>query len=270
MSASVAGESGDVRWRTDRHGFRRAGDATIEKPEGTRRVLLVGDSFAVGYRVGQADDLGSRLQQALGEAGAPVEVLAAGAGYPSQAARVVASRLRFAPDLVVLGLTLGNDLQQELFETGGPPRDAAQRLLLGRAAFRSSPHLFAVRLDRTLRAWRMYRELARLSGYEPIASWNADRPLGTPAATPPRRGRCWARSGACWRRVEAIEVRRTAADGRDLGANAPYSPRAFFRISGAEAPKYFTARRLQVGVRRTLATYSSSTLRSCASSWRTP
>ena len=62
---------------TDSLGLRGP-EATRSKPPGTKRVLLLGDSYLEGYSVGPADLVSTRLERRLGESVPEVEVLNAG------------------------------------------------------------------------------------------------------------------------------------------------------------------------------------------------
>lgn len=80
------------------------------RTEGSRRVLLLGDSFAMGYGVERPRIFADRLEHAV-----PADVVNAGTGGYElvQQPRVLAEYgPRFRPDLVVYALYLGNDLAQ--------------------------------------------------------------------------------------------------------------------------------------------------------------
>lgn len=102
------------------HGMRD-GSYAFERPPGVERVAVVGDSFLVGLGVEPADLLTARL---AGRLRPGTEVMNFGVnGYgPIQELLLVADRVRlFRPDLVVLLLYLGNDLEDldgSSFRTG--------------------------------------------------------------------------------------------------------------------------------------------------------
>jgi hypothetical protein len=90
----------------------------VAKPAGIRRVAVLGDSFLIGFGVPDADLLTARLQRDFLP---QTEVLNFGvSGYgPLQEYLLLRDRaLRFSPDVVVLMLYTGNDLD-DLRDSGG-------------------------------------------------------------------------------------------------------------------------------------------------------
>jgi hypothetical protein len=180
LSRQVVGPHGPVEFVTNRHGFRNRDHTPRRKPAGRRRLLIVGDSFVAGYRTDQERTVGRVLERRLRERTDPetLEVLVAGAGHPA-AARKWLSRhgLRFEPDLVILGLTLGNDLAQSSLARRGLPVALLESLYLIEESYpRRYVDLAPVKLDRTLRSWRVYRRARRLLEVEVISSWFLDYP----------------------------------------------------------------------------------------------
>ncbi|MCO6452344.1 MAG: hypothetical protein J5I90_16315 [Caldilineales bacterium] len=92
--------------------------ATIAKPEGVYRILLLGDSFTVGANVRQEEAYGQVLEKLLNEESIqPVEVINAGVGgwEPLQYAQYYEHYGRaFHPDLVLIGFFVGNDAFNQL------------------------------------------------------------------------------------------------------------------------------------------------------------
>jgi len=99
----------------------RGPELARKKSEGTRRVLLVGDSYAFGLGVAEGDSIAARLEERLnataadagngGAARAPFEVLNFGVpAYQTEQERLLLERVGFAlePDVVVL-LYFAND-----------------------------------------------------------------------------------------------------------------------------------------------------------------
>ncbi len=87
------------------------------KPPGVRRVLMLGDSFVFGVGVNDADTFCARLQRALDQRGARVEIINAGVGSYSPLLHYLALRDRYLPlepDAVVLWFDFG-DLQNDFF-----------------------------------------------------------------------------------------------------------------------------------------------------------
>lgn len=83
----------------------------VQKPPGTRRILVVGDSYAWGYGVGNEQTFAARLEERL-NSNAPWEVLNSGVsgwGTDQQYLYLTEEGFRYAPDVVVLALFLVND-----------------------------------------------------------------------------------------------------------------------------------------------------------------
>jgi hypothetical protein len=180
LDRSVVGSQGPVEWVTNREGFRNREATPRAKPARRARLIIVGDSFVTGYRTDQERTVGRVLERRLRERSSPrpLEVLVAGAGHPRAAREWLARHgLAFDPDLVVLGLTLGNDPAQSWLAHRGLQVPLLDSLLLpgdsypGRAL-----DLLPVKLDRTLRSWRVYRRTRRLFATEVISSWFLDFP----------------------------------------------------------------------------------------------
>ncbi len=96
----------DVQVSINSRGLRDA-ETTLEKPDGIRRVVVIGDSFAWGYGVEQAETFSSLLESAL----PATEVINGGvSGYSTDQALLWLRRegLRYDPDVVVYALS-GND-----------------------------------------------------------------------------------------------------------------------------------------------------------------
>ena len=105
--------------RTNSAGFRGPELPEAKQP-GEFRVLLLGDSYTFGFGVGDDDTFAHRLQEMLdGRAGAPGRVSVINAGISSygtaqQLLLYESARALFEPDLVVLNLFVGNDVQENL------------------------------------------------------------------------------------------------------------------------------------------------------------
>jgi hypothetical protein len=119
VTARVIGDSatGLVDWTTDSHGFRNTSEIKSKPSEGTYRILFIGDSFVVGYRVDQQEFIGSVLEDLMQEkvegkfAALNIEVVNACIQSPGTGLVWLQEHgLTYSPDLVVLGVTLGNDI----------------------------------------------------------------------------------------------------------------------------------------------------------------
>jgi len=179
LDQHVEGSDGPVEFVTNRRGFRNREETPRVKPAGRRRLIIVGDSFVAGYRTDQERTVGRMLERELRERlGWPVDVLVAGAGYPRAAHDWLARHgLGFDPDLVVLGLTLGNDPAQSWLARHHLEVPCLENLLLPDDAYRRRyVDLLPVKLDRTFQSWRSYRRARRLLATDVISSWFFDYP----------------------------------------------------------------------------------------------
>ena len=95
----------------------RGPERRVSKPPGTRRILLLGDSFAFGWGVEQEETFGARLERQLAPRGGPVEVWSAAVPGWSTDQQYLYLRLRglvLEPDLVLLAVG-ENDLAELAF-----------------------------------------------------------------------------------------------------------------------------------------------------------
>jgi lysophospholipase L1-like esterase len=151
-------------------------DTPLEKPAGTRRIAVVGDSIAYGLRLRREqafpEQLERLLNRAFGAPGSAWEVLNFGVpGYGlAQVVETVRSRaLRFAPDLVVYAYCLNDpqeysvELETLLAHTPAAARDYRAALARegGRAAAHSRLYLLVrYGLGSLTQAGRAYGEAA--------------------------------------------------------------------------------------------------------------
>ena len=102
-----------VRWRTNAEGFRSNRDFSQQPPPGVLRILSLGDSFNAGYRVGQEETFGFLLEQWINQHRGKSEVLIAETEEPVTALYYLQKfGLVFHPHIVLLGITIGNDIAQ--------------------------------------------------------------------------------------------------------------------------------------------------------------
>lgn len=124
---------GDALVRTNRLGFRDF-DHDLEKPPGTLRIAVLGDSFTEAVQVPLEETWWRIMARRLSESGcgdggpqtpaARIEVLNfAVSGYSTaQSLRVLREEaLRFSPDAVLLAFFLGNDLVENSAALDGEP-----------------------------------------------------------------------------------------------------------------------------------------------------
>ncbi len=94
----------DVTFAINSLGLRDDADLAQAKPAGTQRVLVIGDSFVLGYTVERHDHFVDLVERALVADGRPVQVLNGGTeGYATDQAVAWLRRdgFAFAPDVVV-------------------------------------------------------------------------------------------------------------------------------------------------------------------------
>ncbi len=123
------------------------------KREGERRILLLGDSFAMGWGLEEEETISRRLEAMLRESGRDVTVINAGVtGYgPWQELGLLEDvGFRLEPDLVLLQLFPGNDVDNTLARVGKhlPAYDRGWKLHLHEFRHRSSRR---VQFERRLR-----------------------------------------------------------------------------------------------------------------------
>ena len=100
FSAEVEGK----RYTVNQHGMRGE-DLPIEKPAGSKRILVLGDSYAFGFGVDDEDTISAQLERALRPDTPSLQVLNMGVpGYQSGQELKVLERdgMQFSPDVVVL------------------------------------------------------------------------------------------------------------------------------------------------------------------------
>jgi lysophospholipase L1-like esterase len=95
----------------------RGPETTYEKPPDTYRLLNLGDSVVMGWGVREEDTYGRRLESMLNEKvgkGQRIEIINAGVpgwNLENALAYLRAEGLKYEPDLIVLGLTIANDIK---------------------------------------------------------------------------------------------------------------------------------------------------------------
>ncbi|MFA4901527.1 MAG: SGNH/GDSL hydrolase family protein [Desulfobaccales bacterium] len=107
------GLGGQVRWTTNAQGFRSDREFSREPLPGVLRILALGDSFNAGFRVGQAETLSTWRNEWINRHYGPAEILVAETEDPSSALYYLDKfGLQLKPQIVLLGITLGNDIVQ--------------------------------------------------------------------------------------------------------------------------------------------------------------
>ncbi len=88
--------------------------SSLQEPRpGVLRILSLGDSFTAGYRVGQHETFSSLQEQLINREYGQAEVMVAEISDPANALYYLDQfGLRLKPHIVLLGITLGNDISQ--------------------------------------------------------------------------------------------------------------------------------------------------------------
>jgi hypothetical protein len=115
-NATVHGVSKEFvfQFSTNAQGLRMDYDLSVEKLPGSRRILLVGDSFTFGYGVQQNEAFPAELQRLLDPDHRRIEVINAGfaSGFTLDTEYLFTREVgaKWHPDLVLVGVSLSNDL----------------------------------------------------------------------------------------------------------------------------------------------------------------
>ena len=97
------------------HGMRDR-EHQPEKPPGIYRILLLGDSFMEANQVAFEDAFPHLLEAKLGPRFEVINASVSGWGTDDELTYLIRYGFRFEPDLVLLGMTLNNDIQDNLAE----------------------------------------------------------------------------------------------------------------------------------------------------------
>lgn len=119
----VAGEVAyePVRLITNSKGFRNAEEFAYAVPDETFRILLMGDSYIAGFRTDQEETIGYRLEEDLNANPLPGfadhQVMIASQHNPAASwYRFQEHGWKYDPTLVVVGVTIGNDITPRDYE----------------------------------------------------------------------------------------------------------------------------------------------------------
>jgi lysophospholipase L1-like esterase len=123
----LATDEFDTTIRINSRGYR--GDEFASRADDAFRVLAIGDSFTFGWGVEDTETYASRLERLLSRGSRRVEVINAGfvAGYSPDTYYLYMKRegLALDPDLIVVGVYVGNDLDSAAaFENEWVEQDA--------------------------------------------------------------------------------------------------------------------------------------------------
>jgi hypothetical protein len=107
------GLGGRARWTNNAAGFRSDREFSQEPQPGILRILALGDSFNVGYRVDQDETFSHLRDKWINRKYGRAEILVAETEEPTTALYYMTSYgLQLKPEIVLLGITLGNDIVQ--------------------------------------------------------------------------------------------------------------------------------------------------------------
>jgi hypothetical protein len=153
-------KSVDGRWEfiINGQGFRDTREFSYEKPPGEMRVLVLGDSFTIGYEADQDATYSAILERYLDGQGLPSEVINAGMSGASTAEALVLleqEAIKYQPDVVVLGFYT-NDLYDNL-------KADLYRLEDGQLVLNRKEYLPAISIRNTLNSFGLYRWLSEHS-----------------------------------------------------------------------------------------------------------
>lgn len=95
----------DVTLETNSRGLREDEAIGYETPEGAKRILMIGDSFTLGYTVDRPDTLSELLEDRMRAEGRSIQVINGGTeGYSTdqEALWLAEEGVKYSPDVVVL------------------------------------------------------------------------------------------------------------------------------------------------------------------------
>ncbi len=115
-------------YETNSAGFRGR-ERAPKKPPGGFRIVVIGDSIAMGWGVSEADSYAARLEALLGAQSEVLNFGVAGLDAVEAVERYHTKALAFEPDLVVYGFTL-NDLDNEHYRHSATDLGDVHRALM--------------------------------------------------------------------------------------------------------------------------------------------
>jgi len=149
-----------ITMRTNSKGVRADSEIPYEKPEGVKRIVLLGDSFAMGFGVNLEDTFSSQMQKFLKNQGINTEIINLGIPTYGNAEALIALKeegLKYQPDLVVLAWhpsDYSENIQSNLFG-----------LEEGRLICKNKTYLPKARLRQFLFQFKGYRWLVEHSQF---------------------------------------------------------------------------------------------------------
>jgi len=147
-----------INIRTNSAGIRADRDIPFEKNEGVKRIVLLGDSFGMGYGVDLEDTFSSQMENRLNATGLQCEVVnlsVSGHGTAEQLITLREQGFQYQPDVVLIAWH-GSDLQDNV-------RSNLYRLEGGRLVQASKTYLPGVKTREFLFQFAVYRWMAEYS-----------------------------------------------------------------------------------------------------------
>lgn len=147
-----------INIRTNSAGIRADKEIPYEKCTGVKRIVLLGDSFGMGYGVDLEDTFSSQMEKNLQAAGLPCEVVNLSVSGHGTAEQLIALReqgFKYQPDLVLVAWH-GSDLQDNV-------RANLYRLEGGELVQASKTYLPGVKTREFLFRFAVYRWMAEYS-----------------------------------------------------------------------------------------------------------
>jgi hypothetical protein len=145
----------DVEYRINAQGMRADRDIPFEKPPGTCRIALFGDSYFVGYELPLEESFAARLERGLSGESCKTEVLnfaVSGFGTAEMVRTYEEYARRFDPDVVVFEWH-GTDVDDSV-------RSGLYTLHDGQLRAGAREYLPSIQVQDALMAWRLYRLVA--------------------------------------------------------------------------------------------------------------
>lgn len=147
-----------INIQTNSKGIRAFEEIPYEKPAGVKRIVVLGDSFGIGYGVNLEDTFTSQMKNFLTEAGVKCQVVnlsVSGHGTAEQLIVLREEGWKYQPDLVLL-VWHGSDLDDNV-------RANLYSLKDGRLVPESKSYLPGVKIREFLFQFAAYRFLAEYS-----------------------------------------------------------------------------------------------------------
>jgi len=150
-------KSGDGQWEflINNQGFRDKREFDYQKPAEVVRVLVIGDSFTIGFEVQQEDTYAAVTERYLKQNGVNAEVINAGMSGNSNAEELIffeQEGWKYQPDIVVLGYYV-NDLDDNI-------KSDLYHLIHCELSLNKREYLPAINISNFLNSFGVYRWLS--------------------------------------------------------------------------------------------------------------